>query len=132
MVTSYRKHLICRSNQLIGFCMMISLGLNGWALFKDMFGFTKWMHFISSSSSVQKNCFIINYFWHQGFFQSVWFTTVYWMNIEFSINLVQSHPKPTTKWSLNFSSQREESMNQVRWLSCPCGDQKKWKYRRLK
>ena len=31
----------------------------------------------------------------QGFFQAVWFTTVYQMKIEFSINLVQSHPKPT-------------------------------------
>ena len=30
----------------------------------------------------------------QGFFQAVWFTTVYQMKIEFSINLVQSHPKP--------------------------------------
>ena len=32
----------------------------------------------------------------QGFFQAVWFTTVYRMKIEFSINLVQSHPKSTT------------------------------------
>ena len=31
----------------------------------------------------------------QGFFQAVWFTTVYQIKIEFTINLVQSHPKPT-------------------------------------
>ena len=29
--------------------------------------------------------------WEQGFFQAVWFTTVYQMKIEFSIGLVQYH-----------------------------------------
>ena len=34
------------------------------------------------------------YFPTKGFFQAVWFTTVYRMKIEFRINLIQFHPKP--------------------------------------
>ena len=47
----------------------------------------------------------------QGFFQTVWFTTVYRMKIEFHINLIQFHPKPTllmlgTEVSETFSPQK--------------------------
>ena len=38
------------------------------------------------------------YFPTKGFFQAVWFTTVYRMKIEFRINLIQFHPKPPPPW----------------------------------
>ena len=55
-------------------------------------------------------CIEQNYFTNQGLFQAVWFTTVYRMKIEFSINLAQSHLKPTTSSSTMVGAEVSENV----------------------
>ena len=85
---SWCKNFPCNNikwNNIV-FCNLYDLWFHEFVMLKPT------LHNQTTPDSLLILEFIINY---QGFFQAVWFTNVYQMKIEFSINLVQSHLKPT-------------------------------------